>query len=474
MADHPLSRRGLLRSAALAGLLLPAGGALSACASPSGGGTTASRAPTLGARTAANPLAIPEDRPFEVVIFDGGFGDAYARDIHEPLFKKGHPKVAIKHTATKEIAKTLQPRFAGGDPPEFVNNSGSNAMDFGALAQDGQLQDLRELLDAPSWDDPGVKVRDTILPSAIELGSYDGVFSVLNYANTVWGIWYSKKLFTANDWEVPKTWDDFTSLCEKIKKSGEAAPFTYAGKHPFYIYETILTLAAKIGGAGVLTSLDNLEDGAWKAEPVTKAATAFADLGAKYLMRGTEGLDHIQTQTAQNKYQVAMLPCGSWLENEQKDSTPADFGYAMFPLPSFDTSDALPYGTLHSRPGEESFVAARSANPRAGMEYMRAMLSKDGAGRFTELVSTLTIVNGAAEGRTLKPGLQSAAAALKTAGEHVTYFRFRQWYQELHDEVAAATGQLMAGRLKVGEWADRIQRKSDEVKSDTSVKKFTR
>jgi N-acetylglucosamine transport system substrate-binding protein len=474
MADNPFSRRELLRSAALAGLLLPSAGALSACASPGGGDSGGPKPAATGPKTASNPLGIPEDRPFEVVVFDGGFGDAYARDVHEPLFVSRHPKVQIKHSATKEIAKTLQPRFAGGDPPEFVNNSGDNAMDFGALAQDGQLQDLGELLDAPSWDDPGVKVRDTILASAVELGTYDGKYSVLNYANTVWGIWYSKKLFADNGWQVPRTWDEFTTLCEKIKKSGRCAPFTYAGKHPFYIYETILTLSAKIGGADVLKNIDNLADGAWKAEPVAKAAGAFADIGAKYLLQGTEGLDHIQTQTAHNKYEVAMLPCGSWLENEQKDTTPADFGYAMFPLPSFAGSDALPYGTLHSRPGEEFFVAARSANPRAGMEYMRAMLSKEGAGKFTELVSTLTVVKGAAEGRALKPGLQSAAAALKEAGANVTYFRFRQWYKELHDEVAAATGQLMAGRLKVGEWADRIQKKSDEIRNDSSVKKFTR
>lgn len=468
MADTTFSRRDLLRAAALAGLLAP----VASCATPAGPAPAGS--PSAGVTSLDNPLGIAEDRPFEVVIFDGGFGDAYARQVHQPLFAGKHPGARIKHTATKEIAKTLQPRFAGGDPPEFVNNSGAGAMDFGALAQDGQLQDLGPLLDAPSWDDPAVPVRDTILPAAVEVGTYDGRFCVLNYASTVWGIWYSTKLFKENGWEVPETWDAFTALCQTIQDSGKAAPFTYAGKHPFYIYETILTLAAKIGGAEVLRNLDNLADGAWKAGPVVTAAGAFADLGARFLMRGTSGLDHIQTQTAHNKYQVAMLPCGSWLENEQKDTTPPDFGYAMFPLPSFTSSDALPYGTLHSRPGEEYFVAARSANPLAGVEYMRAMLSKQGSGRFTELVSTLTVVKGAAEGRTLTPGLTSAAAALKAAGQNVTYFRFRQWYQELHDEVAAATGQLMAGRLKPAEWADRLQRKADAVRDDSSVKKFTR
>ncbi|SDQ99606.1 N-acetylglucosamine/diacetylchitobiose ABC transporter substrate-binding protein [Thermostaphylospora chromogena] len=473
MAHTPLTRRELLRSAALAGLLVPAAGALSACATPAGD-SGASQAPTAGAKSATNPLGIPEDKPFEVVIFDGGLGEAYATDIHQPLFKTNHPNVEIKHSSTKEIAKTLQPRFASGNPPEFVNNSGANAMDLGALAQDEQLYDLSALLDAPSWDDPDVKVRDTIIPSAIELGTYNGKFCVLPYCNTVWGIWYSKTLFEKEGWQVPKTWDEFIALMDTIKKQGKMAPFTYAGKHPFYIYETILTMAAKIGGIDVLKNIDNLEPGAWTAEPVITSATAWAEVGAKYLMEGTTGLDHIQTQVAHNRGEVAMLPNGSWLENEQKDTTPEDFNYAMFPLPDFTSSDAMPYGTVHSRPGEEYFVAAKSANPLAGVEYMRAMLSVKAAGEFMKMVSTPTIVKGAGEGLELTPGLASVVEALKNAGSNITYFRFRQWYLPLHDEVAAATGQLMSGRLTVDKWAERIEKKAAEIKADSSIQKFTR
>lgn len=465
-----LTRRELLRGAATAGILLP----LAACATPGGGGGASSAAPKTGATSAANPFGIAENKPLELVIFDGGLGTGYVTDIHEPLFHAKHPKVQIKLGSTKEIAKTLQPRFAGGDPPEFINNSGANSMDFGALSQDGQLQDLAPLLDAPSWDDPNVKVRDTIDPAAIDYGTYSGTFEVLFYNNTVWGIWYSKKVFDDNGWEVPKTWDAFLALMDTIKKQGKMAPFTFAGKYPFYIYETILTLAAKIGGPDVLKNIDNLEDGAWHAEPVLTAAKAFQEIGAKYLLEGTAGLDHIQTQTAQNKYKVAMLPVGSWVENEQKDTTPPDFDYAMFPLPDFTSSDAMPYGTVHSQPGEGYIVAAHSANPLAGVEYMRAMLSKKGAGDYMELIKSLTIVNGAGQGRSLSPGLASASAALDTAGTNRVGFRFRQWYVPMHDEVAAISGQLMSGRLTPEAWADRAEKKAKDIKGDSSVQKYQR
>ncbi|RBQ14425.1 carbohydrate ABC transporter, N-acetylglucosamine/diacetylchitobiose-binding protein [Spongiactinospora rosea] len=474
MAPTPFTRRELLRNAALAGMLLPAAGALASCATPAGNSGPA-QAPTAGAKSANNPLGIPEDKPVEVIIFDGGFGDTYFTDIHKPLFRTKHPKVEIKETATKEIAKTLQPRLAGGSPPEVIHNSGANAMDVGALVQDGQLYDLQTLLDAPSWDDPNVKVRDTISPNVIEWGTFEGKFQVMAYTNGVWGMWYSQKLFREEGWPTaPKTWEEFTGLLETIKKSGKMAPFTYAGKHPFYIYETILTLAAKIGGKDVLKNIDNLEDGAWSAEPVKQAAAAFQEIGAKYLLPGTAGLDHVQTQTAQNKGKVAILPCGVWLENEQKGTAPADFEYGVFPLPDFTSSDALPYGTVHARPGEDFMVGAKSPNPLGGVEVLRAMLSKQAAAKFVQAVSTPSIVKGAAEGVPLSPGLKSAIAMLDAAGDNTTFFRMRQWYLPMHDEVAAATGQLMNGRLTVDKWAERIQKKAAGIKADSSVTKYKR
>ena len=464
-----ITRRELLRGAAL----VPVAGALAACATP------AAKVPPAGtaapvATSAANPLGVAADKPLEIWIFDGGFGNTYAKDIHEPLFAAKYPKVKISHNVTKEITKVLQPRFAGGNPPDVIDNSGANAMDMGALAQDGQMQDLAPLLDAPSWDDPNTKVRDTIDPAVVEFGSYDGTFNVLGYVNYIFGIWYSQKVFTDNGWNVPKTWDEFLALCETIKKSGKMAPFTYAGKFPQYLFEPLLTMAAKIGGSEVLVNIDNLEDGAWTAEPMKAAATAWAEVGAKYLLEGTAGLDHIQTQTAQNKGKVAMLPNGSWLENEQKDTTPADFDYAMFPIPDVTGSDKMPYGTLHTQPGESFIVPSKGANPRGGMEYLRAMLSKKAAGEFSKLVRTVSVVKGAGEGLELSPGVKSATAALAAAGTNTVFYLWRVWYAQLNDEAVAATGELMTGGLTPDKYLERMQKKADEIKNDSSIKKYRR
>ena len=75
----------------------------------------------------------------------------------------------------------------------MVNNSGAGQIDFNGLVCQNALADLGELLAAPSLDIPGKTVKDTLLPGAVEVGSYDGKFLVLNYTYTVYGIWHSSQ-----------------------------------------------------------------------------------------------------------------------------------------------------------------------------------------------------------------------------------------------------------------------------------------
>lgn len=471
--DRPdLSRRELLRRAAALGILAtPAAGFLSACAT-SGTGETQSQ--EEGEKTDKNPLGVKEDAQLEIVIFNGGYGEKYATDIHEPMYKKLYPKATIKHASTQEIAKTLRPRFASGNPPDFVNNSGTDFMDVGALVQDEQLYDLTDLLKAPSLDIPGKTVEETLTPGTVETGTYEGKPLVLNYVFTVYGVWYSSKLFKSKGWTAPASWTEFTGLLDKIKAAG-VIPYGYAGANAaYYQYLVILSSAAKIGGPDVLKNIDNLEDGAWKVDAVKQAAEAWAEIGAKYSDKSFEGLRHTEVQLRQNQDQLAFYPSGSWLENEQKASTPAGFDYNMMPLPSHSDSDKLPTKAIFATAGEPYFVSAKGKNPRGGLEYMRVMLSKQGASEFVKLNGSLTSVAGSADGISLTPGLTSASAALTAAGDDVFNYRWDQWYKPLDEELRNATNALMFGRITADQFVERAQVKADAIKKDDSITKFKR
>jgi len=469
-----LSRRSLLRGAAAAGLLvIPATGLLSACAT--GGDDTPDAPAGGGEKSAANPLGVKEDAALEVVIFNGGYGEKYATDVHEPLYKKAFPNAEIKHSSTQEISTILQPRFAAGDPPDFVNNSGTKLMDFGALVADQQLADLTPLWDAPSVDDPAKKVRDTVVAGTVDVGSFNGKPHVLYYVSTVFGLWYSGKLFKDKGWTIPDSWDGFLTLLGNIKKEG-IIPYAYAGKNaPYYQYNVILTHAAKIGGADVLKNIDNLEDGAWQADAVKQAAEAWGSLvGKGFLDKSHEGLIHTEVQLQQNQNKVALYPSGDWLEGEQAATTPPDFEYQMATLPSLSSSDKLPFGALRATAGEGYVVPAKGKNAAGGMEYMRQMLSKAGGRGFTEVVKAPTVVLGASEGYAFPPGVASSQKALGAAGANVVNLFFDGWYKDLETEARVATNELMFGRINADQFVERLQKKADDVKKDSAVTKFTR
>ncbi|MFG1885345.1 N-acetylglucosamine/diacetylchitobiose ABC transporter substrate-binding protein [Micromonospora sp. NPDC049102] len=474
--EHPaaLDRRTVLRRAAAVGMLAtPAIGLLSACATSSGGDKDNEKA-AEGTKSEKNPLGVKDDAPIEVIIFNGGYGEKYATDVHEPLYKKAFPKAEIKHQSTQAVSTVLQPRFASGNPPEFVNNSGEKLIDFGSLVADGQLQDLTELWDAPSVDDATKKVRDTVVPGTVEAGSFNGKPYVLYYVSTVFGIWYSAKLFKDNGWAPAKTWDDFIKLLTAIKAKG-ITPYGYAGANAaYYQWNVILTQAAKIGGVDVLKNIDNLEDGAWKQDAVKQAATAWAEVGAKFSDKSFEGLKHTDVQLRQNQYKVALYPSGDWLEGEQKQDTPAGFDYQLMPVPSLTASDKLPATALRATAGEGYFVSAKSKNPKGGLEYMRQMLSVAGAKGFTEVVKAPTVVTAGSEGFAFPPGVASSQAALKAAGQDVFNLYFDGWYKELDTEARSATNELMFGRINADAFVERIQKRADAIKKDSSVAKFKR
>ncbi|MGX7674979.1 N-acetylglucosamine/diacetylchitobiose ABC transporter substrate-binding protein [Plantactinospora sp. DSM 117369] len=469
-----MKRRDILRRTAAAGLLaVPATGLLTGCAL--GGGDDNSGGESLeGTKSEQNPLGVKEDAPLEVVIFNGGFGEEYAK-AHQAMYTEKYPKATIKHSATQEINKTLQPRFVDGTPPDVVNNSGAGQIDFNGLVSQGALADLSELLDAPSLDIPGKKVRDTLLPGVVDVGSYDGKFLVLSYAYTAYGIWYSSKLFTDRGWQYGKTWDDHIALCRQIKAAG-IAPWTYAGKHPRYMSWPVISMAIKFGGPDVAKAIDNLEPNAWKSEPMKMAADAWYQIVKDgFIMPGSPGLDHVQSQTEWCRGKAAFISCGSWLESEQAKVTPAGFNMTVAPTPSLGAGDKLPFEAMRGTASEPFIVPAKAKNRAGGLEYLRTMLSMKGAQDFTKKVSSLSVVAGATQGAQLPFGLSSVVKALDASGSNGFNWVYNNYYRKLERElVDAACGEFFSGRTTPAEFLDQCQKGADQIAGDSSIKKYKR
>ncbi|OYO14097.1 carbohydrate ABC transporter, N-acetylglucosamine/diacetylchitobiose-binding protein [Enemella evansiae] len=474
---HNISRRSLFQIA-VGGAAVIGLGSLSACAT--GGGNTSGSSGSSGGeqKSPDNPFGVDKSAPIEVVIFNGGYGDKYGTE-QVALYNKWAGGDVAKMKSTTKIATELQPRFQAANPPEVFDNSGADALPRAQLVAQKQVADLTPLLDAPTVDDPSKKIRDILTPGTAEQGSFDGVMRELNYVFSMWGIWYSSKLFNEKGWTVPKTWDEFMALSEKIKADGKMAPYIHTGVHTQYMAAIIGTMAVKKGGLEYAKKLDNLEDGAWTDDSMLAVAKAWREYYDKgFIAPGAEGLDHTTSQAEWALGKAAMIPVGSWLENELKDKAtgkskaPEGFDMKVFTTPSLP-GDKMPQTAIRGSAGEPFVVSEASKNKAGGLEYMRQMLSNEATSKFAELTGSLVAVKDAGK-RLTNPStaLQSVADAQQAAGSNVFNLQYDTWYAPIKNASKDQVRNLLTGKATPEQFCENMQKAADQVKADPKITKY--
>lgn len=448
-------------------------GATTAAGSAAAGSSAPAGAFTLPTGDAKNPLKVKEDAALDVVIFKGGYGDDYAINA-EKIYAAAFPKAKVGHQGIQRLQEQLQPRFVGGNPPDIIDNSGAGNLDTAALVAEGQLADLADLMSAPSFDTPGKTFKDSLLANSQDNGIYDGKQYVLNYVLSVYGIWYSDTLAKKNGWEYPKTWDAMLALCEKIKATG-TAPWAYQGKYPQYMTSIMNQMVYKQGGIQAIAKIDNLEPNAWQQPEVKNALEALYQLADKgYLLPGTEGLTHTESQAEWLKGKAVFIPCGSWLENEEKGLIPDNFNMVVKPTPSLSASEKVPFEGIQSAAGEGFIVPAKGKNVAGGKEYLRILFSKQGARFFSENTKSLTVVQGSADDLKLGSAFESVRAANTAAGPNTFIAQYGTWYKKLGDEARDQMGALLTKQIKPADFMVKVQKMADDVAKDDSIKKYKR
>lgn len=472
------SRRKVLGGAAATGLLVPAASLLGACATSGNGNGQ------QGEETEDNPFGFVPDSQVDAVFFAGGFGTEFPEVLKEQ-FEAKWPGSEVGITSTTTIGTEMQPRFAAGNPPDVLNNSGDDDLALDGLVNDGAIIALDDLMNAPSIDDPNKTIREVVDPSVVTDHLFNDRLYTFNYARTVYGWWYDAKLFRDNGWNPPTTWSEFLALAEELKAQG-IAPFIYAGDNGMWYMQNILMEWVNLeGGHDPVIAIDNLEPDAWRQPAVRTAIERLEEMVASgYVYPGSEGLFHINAQQVWLDREAAFLWCGTWLEGEMSDPAtledadaagiPPDFEMTLFAPPAPSDNPTLPVGSLRSSAGEPFVVPADAANQAGGLELLRVMCSLEFANKFSELTKSFTVVEGAGT-NVDSPPLASAAAAADAAQDRINW-RWQGWYDApmYQDVMLPVLGELMAGRATADELIDAMQDAADKVKADDSIEKFTR
>ena len=228
----------------------------------------------------------------------------------------------MKVTPTTKVAQTLQPRFVAGNPPDVIDNSGAGLIGINTIRD--QLAELTDVIEAKNYE--GTVIKDTLYPGVTEPGTFDGKFIVLNYALTVYAIWYSASLFEQNGWTVPKTYDEMLALGKEAKGKGKY--LLGWGKEAATYYQTMaIGSAIKEGGDEVRLALENLKPDCWSLPPVQDVFNGLKKIiDAGYMKPGGSGTVFTAAQAQWSDAEDFILyPSGGWIENEMKDQTKSGF-----------------------------------------------------------------------------------------------------------------------------------------------------
>jgi N-acetylglucosamine transport system substrate-binding protein len=456
--NKTIDRRSFMRGSAAAVAALPLGGLL---------GSTSFATLAL-AQDAKNPFGLADNSSIDTVIFNGGYGIDYVQFAADVL-TKNHPTVKVAVNSSTKIATEVQPRFIGGNPPDLLDDSGADFI--GWLSIVDQLEDLNSVLDAPSLE--GVKIRDTLFGGVTAPGTFNGKFVAINYALTVYALWYSQSLFDENGWKPPTTWAEAKDLGAKAKEKGKYL-FGWGKEAATYYRTTAVASAIKEGGDDVRLAIENLKPGCWSLPAVQGVFQALYDIiQAGYMHPGGSGTQFTAAQAQWSNDEAWLLyPSGSWIENEMKKATKEGFKMMGTPELTLTDSPKMPKTALHSTAAEGFCVPSGAANVAGGKEMLRTMLSKEAAANFakTKLAPTIVKDTVPADGFG-STALVSQSKMLADAGSNVFTFAFYDNYGTNQDELVVWNS-FLDGKMDVPTFTAAIQKITDAVYNDPSVTKI--
>jgi len=466
MDSKPIERRSFLRIALAAAAIAPLGGALASCAA--GGGEPTSSSGPSGAVSDTNPFGVADNSTIDAVIFNGGYGIDYV-EFAATALTKVHPTVKPTVAPSTNIAQELQPRFVGGNPPDLIDNSGAQSIGISTIID--QLEDMTPVLEAKNLE--GTVIKDTLYPGVTTSGTFNDKFVALNYALTVYALWYSASLFTENGWAAPKTWDEAYELGGKAKAKGKYL-FAWGKEAATYYLWMAMHSAIKEGGDEVRLPMENLKPDCWSQPAVQGVFNALKKIiDAGYFKPGGSGTQFTAAQAQWSNDEDAILyPSGSWIENEMKKQTKDGFKMTGAPEPTLTTNPKLPYESLRAQAGEPFVVPSKGKNAAGGKELLRVMLSKDAATNFAKTLLAPTIVKGTVPADGFgSTALVSQSKMLEAAGTNTFSIQFYDYYG-LNQDQLVPWNSFLDGKLDVAGLTKAMQSITDKVAKDDSVKKI--
>jgi raffinose/stachyose/melibiose transport system permease protein len=396
----------------------------------------------VGRLHAATELDIP--------IFTGGFGLGFYEESAR-LFEAQRPGVKVRIYGDPRITDKLRVRMIDGDLPDAALPS--NLL-IPELARAGRIRDLTPLLDGPNWEGDA-RWRDTFLPGALDGWRIDGRPYGLPLGYACWVIFYNRTLFREHGWTVPRTWDEFFALCDRIRAAG-LAPVSLTGLYTNYPTAFERSAYYNLAGARGWQALNDLAPGARLAPAYLRGAEVLQRITQNYTLSGWEGATHTAAQLAFLEGRAAMTVSGSWMIHEMEGKIPADFDLGAMNFPVFPEGVADPT-TIQT--GADNFFLFATGDPereRLTVDFLRFLTSRARAEAFVRSQDAPVAVRGVPLAA-FSPRMRETVALIAGAREAFNMPQVMMQPPAILQALIDARANLMTGRITPRQFGERLE-----------------
>ena len=284
---------------------------------------------------------------------NGGYGRVWLDDAVEKFCEQegiSVDKVYIE--AVKDVSNQIERRLDTNKQMRDVMLVNGNVPEWAARGWLEPLDDVYEMTLSN-----GKTVAESMTNTkAREHGKLNGhYYSFTGGTSGAWGIYYNKTMFTEKGWNVPTTYEELVELCEKIYNdhckgkddSEKIYPFVCSSDIFDYWDFLVQNWIVQIMGIDAyyeyakMESKDNYKLDSVYSQAKIKALEYWSEIAVK---NGTDKYNspkYVNSQsagyvTAQMLFargQVAMMPNGTWFENEVVAASGSTIEIALMPTP---------------------------------------------------------------------------------------------------------------------------------------------
>lgn len=237
-------------------------------------------------------------------------------------FNEENPDVVIEMNTVPDPGTVLTSRISSGDIPVIFSDYPTQTQ-FKQKVANGYVQDLSDQ-----------EFLSNVNEFSLEMTKQeDGGYYALPYSRNYIGVYYNQKMFEENGLEVPKTWEEFTAVCDKLQEAG-ITPIGMHGKDPGRVGHLFQCATVAWAPNGVET-IGAAANGEAKIEGDAEFTNVFEKMKTLLSYANEDALALSDTTCYENfaNGQYAMTITGSYARGTIQ-SINQDLQMGVFPLPN--------------------------------------------------------------------------------------------------------------------------------------------